>query len=36
VNCDKCRQPIVAADMRYRLSYDPEEFGALGPRTVDP
>jgi DNA-binding HxlR family transcriptional regulator len=35
VNCDRCKLPIVAADMRYRLTYDPESFGALGPRSVD-
>ena len=28
-------QPIVAADMRYRLTYNPKSFGALGPRSVD-
>nr|QIG99553.1 helix-turn-helix transcriptional regulator [Bradyrhizobium sp. 6(2017)] len=35
VDCDRCKQPIVAADMRYRLTYDPKSFGALGPRSVD-
>jgi DNA-binding HxlR family transcriptional regulator len=35
VDCDRCRQPIVAADMRYRLTYDPKSFGALGPRSVE-
>jgi DNA-binding HxlR family transcriptional regulator len=35
VACDRCKQPIVAADMRYRLAYDPKAFGALGPRSVD-
>jgi DNA-binding HxlR family transcriptional regulator len=35
VNCNQCKQPIVAADMRYKLSYRPEDFGALGPRTID-
>ena len=35
VNCDRCKQPIVAADMRYRLTYNPKSFGALGPRSVD-
>jgi DNA-binding HxlR family transcriptional regulator len=35
VDCDRCKQPIVAADMRYRLDYDPKSFGALGPRSVD-
>jgi DNA-binding HxlR family transcriptional regulator len=35
VNCDRCKKTIVAADMRYRLTYDPKAFGALGPRSVD-
>ena len=35
VACDRCKQPIVAADMRYRLTYNPKSFGALGPRSVD-
>jgi DNA-binding HxlR family transcriptional regulator len=35
VECDRCKKPIVAADMRYRLAYDPKSFGALGPRSVD-
>lgn len=34
VICDACKQPIVAADMTYRLTYDPRAFGALGPRSV--
>jgi DNA-binding HxlR family transcriptional regulator len=34
VICDKCKQPIVAADMQYKLAYDPKAFGALGPRSV--
>jgi DNA-binding HxlR family transcriptional regulator len=34
VICDKCHRPIVAADMKYKLSYDPKAFGALGPRSV--
>ncbi|WP_291692765.1 helix-turn-helix domain-containing protein [Bradyrhizobium sp.] len=34
VICDQCRQPIVAADMQYKLAYDPKTFGALGPRSV--
>jgi DNA-binding HxlR family transcriptional regulator len=34
VNCDRCRKPIVAADMQYKLTYDPRAFGALGPRSV--
>ncbi|GAC1548687.1 MAG: helix-turn-helix domain-containing protein [Beijerinckiaceae bacterium] len=35
VICSECKQPIVAADMRYKLNYDPKGFGALGPRSVD-
>jgi DNA-binding HxlR family transcriptional regulator len=34
VVCDACKEPIVAADMRYKLTYDPKSFGALGPRSV--
>ena len=34
VVCDRCKQPIVAADMQYRLAYDPDSFGSLGPRSV--
>jgi hypothetical protein len=34
VVCDHCKQPIVAAEMRYKLAYDPRSFGALGPRSV--
>jgi len=34
VVCDGCKEPIVAADMRYKLTYDPKSFGALGPRSV--
>jgi DNA-binding HxlR family transcriptional regulator len=34
VVCDHCKEPIAAADMRYRLTYDPKTFGALGPRAV--
>jgi len=34
VICDKCNKPIIAADMQYRLSYDPKAFGALGPRSL--
>jgi len=34
VVCDRCKEPIVAADMRYRLAYDPKSFGAIGPRSV--
>jgi DNA-binding HxlR family transcriptional regulator len=32
--CNYCRKPIVAADMQYKLTYDPKAFGALGPRSV--
>jgi DNA-binding HxlR family transcriptional regulator len=35
VICDKCHKPIVAADMKYKLSYDPKAFGALGPRSFE-
>ncbi len=34
VICDQCHKPIVAADMKYRLTYDPKAYGALGPRSV--
>lgn len=34
VICDTCHKPIVAADMKYRLHYDPRSYGALGPRSV--
>ena len=34
VICDQCQKPIIAADMQYKLSYDPAVFGALGPRSV--
>jgi DNA-binding HxlR family transcriptional regulator len=34
VVCDHCKAPVAAADMRYRLTYDPGTFGALGPRSV--
>jgi hypothetical protein len=34
VVCDRCKKPIIAAEMRYRLAYDPASFGALGPRSV--
>jgi hypothetical protein len=27
VNCDRCKKPIVAADARYKPTYDPEAFG---------
>lgn len=34
VICDQCHRPIVAADMQYRLNYDPKDYNALGPRSV--
>lgn len=34
VICDQCHRPIVAADMKYRLAYDPKAYRALGPRSV--
>jgi DNA-binding HxlR family transcriptional regulator len=34
VICDRCRTPINAGVMRYRLSYDPGDYGATGPRDV--
>ncbi|HXQ07208.1 MAG TPA: helix-turn-helix domain-containing protein, partial [Bradyrhizobium sp.] len=34
VICDKCEKPIIAADMQYRLNYDPKAYGALGPRSI--
>jgi len=34
VICNKCQEPIIAADMQYRLHYDPRDFGALGPRSI--
>jgi DNA-binding HxlR family transcriptional regulator len=34
VICDKCQKPIIAADMQYRLNYDPRDYGALGPRSL--
>src|SRR5882757_1714134 len=34
VICDKCHKPIIAADMRYKLNYDPKTYGALGPRSI--
>ena len=34
VICDACRKPVIAADMQYRLNYDPGDYGALGPRSV--
>jgi DNA-binding HxlR family transcriptional regulator len=35
VICDKCHKPITAADMQYRLNYDPKDYGALGPRSIE-
>ncbi len=37
VVCDKCRKPIEAPDMRYRLNYDPALYGAsqAGDRMVE-
>jgi hypothetical protein len=32
--CDRCRKPIDAAAMRYRLNYNPAVYGAGGPRNV--
>jgi DNA-binding HxlR family transcriptional regulator len=34
VICDKCHGPIIAADMQYKLNYDPKTYGALGPRSI--
>jgi DNA-binding HxlR family transcriptional regulator len=34
VICDRCHEPVVAADMKYRLTYDPKVYGALGPRSI--
>ena len=34
VICRECRRPIVAADMQYRLNYDPRDYNALGPRSI--
>jgi DNA-binding HxlR family transcriptional regulator len=34
VICNKCEKPIIAADMQYRLNYDPKAYGALGPRSI--
>ena len=35
VICDKCGRPINAAVMRYKLGYDPKQYGAAVPRTVE-
>jgi DNA-binding HxlR family transcriptional regulator len=34
VICSECNKPIIAADMQYRLNYDPRDYNALGPRSV--
>ena len=34
VICNECRKPIIAADMQYRLNYDPRDYNALGPRSI--
>ena len=34
VICNECRKPIIAADMQYRLNYDPRDYSALGPRSI--
>jgi DNA-binding HxlR family transcriptional regulator len=34
VICDRCRKPIHAGVMRYRLSYDPADYGASASRNV--
>jgi len=34
VICSRCNNPIVASDMQYRLSYDPGDYNALGPRSI--
>jgi DNA-binding HxlR family transcriptional regulator len=34
VICSECHSPIIAADMQYRLNYDPRDYNALGPRSV--
>jgi DNA-binding HxlR family transcriptional regulator len=34
VICSECHKPIIAADMQYRLNYDPRDYNALGPRSV--
>jgi DNA-binding HxlR family transcriptional regulator len=34
VICDKCGKPVIAADMQYRLNYNPRDYGALGPRSI--
>ena len=35
VACNCCARPIVASDMRYKLSYNPKKLGALGPRQIE-
>ena len=34
VICDKCHKPVIAADMQYKLNYNPKDYGALGPRSI--
>ncbi len=34
VACNCCACPIVASDMKYRLSYDTKKIGALSPRQI--
>ena len=34
VICDKCRTPINAASMGYRLTYDPRAYGGAGPHNL--
>lgn len=33
-NCDHSKQPVVTANMRYKLIYNPRSFGTLSPRSV--
>jgi DNA-binding HxlR family transcriptional regulator len=35
VICNQCQKPIIAADMQYRLNYDPRDYNALGPRSIN-
>jgi DNA-binding HxlR family transcriptional regulator len=34
VICDRCRKPIDASVMQYKLSYNPEAYGGGGPRDM--
>ena len=34
VACNCCSRPIVASDMKYKLSYNPKKIGALSPRQI--